>query len=95
MQTGRNLFYYAKVEKVETDWLVNFPDLPHITAGGKSFWHAIACAEAALNAALEADSERRNSLPAPSDFHGSMGYFPIQVKTRVLQAYARRGGTKA
>ena len=95
MLAARNFFYYAKVEKAGTDWRATFPDLPHITSAGKSFWHAIACAEAALNAALEAESERRNSLPAPSDFHGSMGYFPIQVKTRVVQAYARKGGTKA
>jgi predicted RNase H-like HicB family nuclease len=95
MQAPRILYYYAKVEKIGSDWLVRFPDLPHLTACGNSFWDALARAETALNAALEADSERQTTLPAPSDFQGSLGYFPILVRTSVLQAYLRKEDPRA
>lgn len=91
MQPVRTLHYFAKVENTSGVWVVQFPDLPRITASGKSFWDAMACAEASLNAALEADLERGNPLPTPTDFQGAMGYFPIQVRTSILQAFFRKG----
>jgi len=87
---NQNLFYYAQIEEIASVWKVRFPDFPHLEISGQSFWDALARAEAALNAALEAGLASEKPLPVPTDFHGAMGYFPIQVKSRVCQSYARK-----
>lgn len=90
MQPAPHLAYYAKIEEIEGEWVIRFPDLPHLTASGKSFWDALASAEACLYTGLEADVDRGNPLPDPTDFQGTLGYFPIQVSARFLAAYFRK-----
>jgi predicted RNase H-like HicB family nuclease len=94
MTRSTSICFYATVEKVGLDWLVKFPDFPNINTCGVSFWHALACAEEALNSCLEADLDRQFSLPTPSDFRGRLGYFPIQVRRKIVEAYVRKGAVQ-
>jgi predicted RNase H-like HicB family nuclease len=87
-----NICFYAELQQAGPDWTASFPDFPALSIRGTSFWDALARAEAALNAALEEDLTQAKAWPAPTDFRGAQGYFPIQVGTRLLEAYALKKG---
>ena len=87
--------FYVELKQEGPGWLATLPDFPALSICGASFWDAMARAERALNATLEEYLVRENPLPAPTDYQGKMGYFPIQVRARILQAYVRKGDPKA
>ncbi len=84
------MFFFARIRKEEGDYLVSFPDFPHIHTYGKSLEHALESAKEALNGTLEVDFERGFVLPKPSNLEGKRSFHPIRILPHIEIAYQIR-----
>lgn len=82
--------FYAHIRKENGDYLVSFPDFPHVHTYGESLAHALESAKDALNGTLEVDFERGFVLPKPANQEGKRMYYPIRVLPHIEIAYQLR-----
>jgi Uncharacterized conserved protein len=83
------MYYYAKIIKKDSNYLVSFPELENINTYGVTLAEAIRNAEEALNGSLESDFERGFSLPEAKEHKGN-GFYKIPVLPHLEIAYTLR-----
>ncbi|MCL2229790.1 MAG: type II toxin-antitoxin system HicB family antitoxin [Treponema sp.] len=84
------MVYYCKVEKHDSLFWVQFPDMTNIQTYGNTHEHALEMAKEALEGCLESDISRGLPIPPPEYKSG----FPITVSSHIalsLQLRELRG----
>jgi len=83
------MFYYAKIQKEDENFIVSFPDLPNINTYGESLEEALINAEEALNGSLESDFERGFRFTKPQEYQGK-DFYKIYLHPHIVVSYNLR-----
>ena len=75
--------YCCKLEKIDSMWLVSFPDLSNIQTYGGTEEEALFNAGEALNGSLESDVARGILLPE-AKYHDENNGYPIEVDPHIV-----------
>ena len=83
------MYYYAKIEKENSTYIVSFPDLPNVNTFGKTVDEALINAEEALNGSIESDFERRFKFIEPKKYKGDK-FYKVYLQPHIVISYNLR-----